>query len=136
MLLIVRLMSFAMKLSLILTLNFLRIPLLFIVHVAYRVNKKFENTNKSVNLFADNKRWKKICMKHIWITKYIHCFTINKTCIFHHGCGKYSNLRCSSKWKMYLQVKKMKVDIVTKPKLSPLSLSSPPRQKQITHSPS
>ena len=25
-----------------------------------------------------------------------------------------SNLRCSSKWKMDLQVKKMKVDIVTK----------------------
>ena len=74
-------------------------------------------------------------MKYVCITKYIHCFTINNTCIFHHGCGKYSNLWCSSKWKMDLQVKKMKVDIVTKAKLSPRSLSSPPRQKQITHSP-
>ena len=65
-------------------------------------------------------------MKYICITKYIRCFTINKTCIFHHGCGKYSNLSCSSKWKMDLKVKKMKVDIVTKAKkLSPQSLSSP-----------
>ena len=71
-------------------------------------------------------------MKYICINKYIHCFTINKTCIFHYGCGKYSNLWCSSKWKMDLQVKKMKVDIVKKAKLSPRSLSSPPRQKQIT----
>ena len=46
-------------------------------------------------------------------------------CIFHHGCRKYSNLWCSSKWKMDLQVKKMKVAIVTKVKLSPWSLSSP-----------
>ena len=74
-------------------------------------------------------------MKYISITKSIHCFTINKTRIFHLGCGKYSNLWCSSKWKIDLQVKKMKVDIVTKVKLSPRSLSSPPRQKQITHSP-
>ena len=50
---------------------------------------------------------------------------MNKRCIFHHGCGKYSNLWFSSKWKMDLQVKKMKVDIVTKTKLSPRSLSSP-----------
>ena len=117
-------MSFAMKLSLILTLNFLRISLS--LHVAYRVNKKFENTSKSVNLFADDKRGKNICMKHICITKYMHGFTINKTCIFHHGCGKYSNLWCSSKWKMDLQVKKMKVRHSDKAKtLSPVSIITP-----------
>ena len=123
--LIVRLMSFALKLSLILTLDFLRNLLLVIVHVACRVNKKFGNTIKSVNLFADDKRSKNICTKYICITKYIHCFTINKTCIFHQNIPKYSNLWCSSKWKMDLQVKKMKVDIATKAKLSPRSLSSP-----------
>ena len=36
---------------------------------------------------------------------------------------------------MDLQVKKMKVNIVTKAKLSPRSLSSPQRQRQITHPP-
>ena len=36
---------------------------------------------------------------------------------------------------MDLQVKKIKVDIVTKAKLFPRSLSTPPRQRQITHSP-
>ena len=37
---------------------------------------------------------------------------------------------------MDLQVKKLRVDISTTPrqKLSPRSLSSPPRQRQITHS--
>ena len=70
-------------------------------------------------------------MKYICITKYLHCFTINKTCIFHRGCGKYSNLWCSSKWKMDLQVKKMKVNIVTKAKLSPRSLHHPQGKKKL-----
>ena len=60
------------------SLNILRILLFFIIHVACRVNKKFRNTTKSVNLFPDHKRWKYICMKYISITKYIHCFTVNK----------------------------------------------------------
>ena len=71
-------MLFAFKLSLIMTLNLLIILVFFIVHAACRVNKKFGNTKKSVNLFADHKRLKYIWMKYICITKYIHCFTINK----------------------------------------------------------
>ena len=50
--------------------------------------------------------------------------------------GKWTCKSRKCKWKMDLQVKKMKVDIVAKAKLSPMSLSSPPRQKQITHPPS
>ena len=73
-------MLFAFKLSLMLTLNLLIILVIFIVHVACRVNKKFGNTKKSVNLFANHKRLTYIWMKYICATKYIYiyCFTINK----------------------------------------------------------
>ena len=60
------------------SLNLLRILLSFIVHVGCRVNKKFRDTTKFLNLFPDQKRCKYICMKYIYITKYIHCFPINK----------------------------------------------------------
>ena len=52
--------------------NLLTVLLSFIVHVVCRVNKKFGNTKKSVNLFPNHKRQKYICMKYICITKYIH----------------------------------------------------------------
>ena len=55
-----------------------RTCLSFIVHVACSVNKKFGSIIKSVNLFPDHKRWKYICMKYLNITKYIHCFSMNK----------------------------------------------------------
>ena len=38
----------------------------------------------------------------------------------HYGCEKYSNLRCSDKWKMDLQVKKLKVDLFTTPRQNSL----------------
>ena len=60
------------------SLNLLRVLLFFLVHFAFRVNKKFRFATKSVNLFPDHKWWKHICMKYISITKYIHYFTINK----------------------------------------------------------
>ena len=51
---------------------------------------------------------------------------------------KHSNLRCSYESKMHLQVK-AKIESTPfyycQAKLSPRSLSSPPRQRQITHSP-
>ena len=66
-------------------------------------------------------------------------FIFSQTCICQHGCEKYSNLCCSNKWKMDLQVKNLKVDISATPRKNSLchrSLSSPARQRQITHSPS
>ena len=60
------------------SLNLLKILLFLIIHAACRVDKKFPNTTKSVNLFPDHKRWKYTCMKYMSITKYIHCVTINK----------------------------------------------------------
>ena len=53
-------------------------------------------------------------------------FIFSQTCISHHGCEKYSNLWCSDKWKMDLQVKKLKVDISANPRKNcHWSLSSP-----------
>ena len=53
-------------------------------------------------------------------------FIFSQTCISHHGCEKYSNLWCSDKWKMDLQVKKLKVDISATPRKNcHWSLSSP-----------
>ena len=43
-------------------------------------------------------------------------FIFSKTCISHRGCKNYSNLWSSDKWKMDLQVKKLKVDISATPK--------------------
>ena len=44
----------------------------------------------------------------------LHDFKIfSQSCIFHHGREKYSNSWCCDKWKMDLQVKKLKVDIST-----------------------
>ena len=40
-------------------------------------------------------------------------FIFSQTCISHHGCEKFWG---SNKWKMDLQVKKMKVDISATPK--------------------
>ena len=55
--------------------------------------------------------------------------------ISYTGCEKYSNLWCSDKWKMDLQVKKLKVDIsATAKKDSDTGPTIPPKQKQITHS--
>ena len=61
----------------------------------------------------------------------------SQTCISHHGCEQYSNSWCCDKWEIDLQVKILKVDISTTPqaKLSPWFLSSPPRQRLITHCP-
>ena len=60
-------------------------------------------------------------------------FVLSQTCISHHGC---ENLWCLDKRKMDFQVNKLTVDISTNPgKNSQQSLSSPPQQRQITHSP-
>ena len=39
----------------------------------------------------------------------------SQTCISHHRCEKYSNLWCSNKWQMDLQVKRLKEEISTTP---------------------
>ena len=45
-----------------------------------------------------------------------HKFIFSQACISHHGCEKYSNLWCSDKCRMDLQVKKLKVDISATPR--------------------
>ena len=47
-----------------------------------------------------------------------HKFIFSQACISHHGCEKYSNLWCSDKCRMDLQVKKLKVDISATPRKS------------------
>ena len=45
-----------------------------------------------------------------------HKFIFSQACISHHGCEKYSNLWCSDKCRMDLQVKKLKVGISATPR--------------------
>ena len=40
----------------------------------------------------------------------------SQTSISHHRCEKYSNLWCSNKWQMDLQVKRLKEEISTTPR--------------------
>ena len=48
-------------------------------------------------------------------------FVFSEGCISHQGCEKDSNLWCTNKWKMDLQVKKLKVDIAHTPSKSSLA---------------
>ena len=64
-------------------------------------------------------------------------FIFSQIYISHCGCEKYSNLWCSDKWKIDLQVKKLKIDIFATPRKN--SVTGPyhhPQDRQITLSPS
>ena len=41
------------------------------------------------------------------------CWIFSETCIFHHGCGKVSNLCCYDYWQIHLWVKKLNLFIFT-----------------------
>ena len=67
------------------------------------------------------------------------CQIFSQTCISHHRWGKFSDLCCSSYWKMHLPVKKLNLEIFThaphRSKIVPKVLIINPRQREITHSP-
>ena len=64
-----------------------------------------------------------------FISLHIFCWIFSQTCMSHHGWEKFSNLWCSSYWKIYFQVKILTLDIfihAPTPSNSPCSQNCPP----------
>ena len=56
-----------------------------------------------------------ICIDTVGLL-FLHKFVFSQMCITHNGCENHSNLWCSGKWKIDLEIKKMKVYISTIPR--------------------